>query len=53
MEGVPDVFDMKELSTSAIPASIECGGGDSPGSGEHVTNIQVNGVINIQQQIIN
>lgn len=40
---VLDVSDIKELSTSAIPAGIECGGGDSPGSGEHVTSIEVNG----------
>ena len=53
MERVLDVSDMKELSTSAIPAGIECGGGDSPGSGEHVTSIEVNGVIHIQQQFIN
>ena len=38
---VLDVSDIKELSTSAIPAGIECGGGDSPGSGEHVTSIEV------------
>ena len=43
MERVLDVFDMKELSTSAIPAGIECGGGYSLGSGEHITSIQVNG----------
>jgi len=38
-----DVSDIKEISTSAIPAGIECGGGDSPGSLEHVTSIEVNG----------
>ena len=36
-----DVSDIKEISTSAIPAGIECGGGDSPGSLEHVTSIEV------------
>ena len=36
-----DVSDIKEISTSAIPAGIECGGGDSPGSVEHVTSIEV------------
>ena len=43
MERVLDVFDMKELSTWAIPDGIWCGGRDSPGSGEHVTSMQVNG----------
>ena len=38
---VLDVSDIKELPTSAIPAGIECGGGDSPESGEHVTSIEV------------
>ena len=41
---VLDVSDLKELSTSAIPPGIECGGGDSPGSGEHVTSIEVSSV---------
>ena len=41
MVKVLDMSDMKELSTSAIPAGIECGAGDSPGSGEHVTSIEV------------
>ena len=36
-----DVSEITELPTSAIPAGIECGEGDSPGSGDHVTSIEV------------
>ena len=47
---VLDVSDLKELSTSAIPPGIECGGGDSPGSGEHVTSIEVSSVCSVDTQ---
>ena len=47
---VLDVSDLKELSTSAIPPGIECGGGDSPGSGEHVTSIEVSSVWSVDTQ---